>query len=327
MMKRYLSISQQIHHLIADKDVDPASLEESYFKEKTYLDLVTPYTDLISVGRDSEGKHKYPPSVSFERFLECNRIDDAISSSLRHSLGLFEKSFKSFIADSLCKKMHDAGDTQTKDFSWIEEYIEGRPAFDLISLDKELRRGIIRPLPSEDAKIARRKGVLDELRKESCNPNPSNLMAKHYLTKYGYIPMFVLVHMLSMGELLTIFEMLPMGDRIVFVRFYLRNSRHRIDGIFLDRMVREFKTLVIIRNITNHYEPIFPFILNYQEHRFSDLLNMLGKLRRHCARCVSSSEIIYNQLTGFPFAASSYSSSFAKRIEDVVRAISHPSER
>lgn len=322
MNKEYLTIQKQIDHLVNDKNIDRATIQESYFKEQTYLDLVNPYSDIVSIGRDPETKnHVYEKLESFDKFIECNHIDDSICCFLRHALGAFEKSFKSFLMNIYCKKMCDEGDVQVKDYSWIERYKRNEDVFDLVPLGYQHYRGATVVLDSTDGKYLKRIEVLDEILAESQNPNPSNLMAKHYLNKYGYIPMFVVVHTLSLGKLLSLFDMLPLDDKISFIRFYFNDDNKKVDGMHVDKIEKDFKTLVIIRNITNHYEPIFPFILNYHQNSFKSLLDVLSALKNHYSRCLTLSKVSFDDLHHFSFDSNSYSSPKIERIHKVIDAI------
>lgn len=45
--KEYKTIDEQIKYLIESKKVDPSTIDRNAFNERTYLSLITPYTDLV----------------------------------------------------------------------------------------------------------------------------------------------------------------------------------------------------------------------------------------------------------------------------------------
>lgn len=321
MDKEYLTIQRQIDHLVNDKGLDRTTIQDSFFEEKTYLDLVNPYSDIISIGRDPSNNHIYNNNESFDKFIECNRIDDSISSFLRQALGAFEKSFKSFLMNVYCQKMYDAGDLQAKDYSWIDTYKAGGSVFGLLDLNIDLQGGFPRTLNPDDKKMKKRIETLEEIKGESQKAKPSNLMAQHYLAKYGYIPMFVVIHTLSFGGLLALFEMLPLNDRITFFRYYYGDKTKRIDGIHADKILDDIRTLIIMRNIVNHYEPFFPFVFNYYNNRFKGLIDLIIVLKNHYKRCKTVSDVCFNDLAHISFGPNSYSSSKIDKIHKIVDAI------
>ena len=320
MSKRYLSIQEQMDHLVADKNIDESSLKERYFKEKTYLDLVSPYTDLIAKDRDKEtGDHIYEEKESFQKFLECGYIDDALSCFLRHAIGSFEKSLKSFLMNSYCKKMRDAGDTLAMNYEWIADYKDNKEVLGLMPMNTLLYKGAEVLSLEDDPEVQRRIEALDEILKRSQEDEPSNLMAKHYRQKYRYIPMFVVIHTLSLNKLLTLFKMLPVSDRVDFIKFYLDDYKGKTDAKRVCNLEEEFKRLIIIRNIVNHYEPIFPFILNYYDHNMQELEVTLQRLKNHYERCETKSGLDFRQLQNISFKGNSYSNIKIKKVKIILR--------
>ena len=317
MKKQYQDIEAQITNLVKNKNVMPETIDRRCFGEKTYLDLITPYSDLIAIGRTPSGKHIYPEHVDFAEYLEWNRIDFAICHYLHVLIGCFEKTLKNFLMHTYCKKMKASGDRRVNDYSWIDRYCSGEAVFDLPLIHQRISNGKIGALDKEE--IRRRVDALGKLKSFTKDPRNS-VIARHFKGKYGYVPMFVAIHGLSFGELVKLFEMLPRGDKMIL----MRQIHCSPDRVFTDSQIGKFQRgmarIRIIRNIINHYEPIFPFFKNYDMDSFNSLTSVLAKLKQHYVRSASYPLISFGvQIMGQ--AKNSYSVEFHRKIEMVVAAL------
>ena len=284
MKKQYQNIGAQIKNLEVNKHVDKSTIVFKCFDEKTYLDLITPYSDLIAIGRDEKEKHIYPEHVDFNEYLEYNKIDTAICNYLHILIGCFEKMMKNFLMHKYCSKMKKNGDRQTKEFGWTKKYRKGYKVFDLLKIDEVFANGRIEKSKKEI--IERREKVLEVLDSSSCTPS-RNYIIQHYQEKHGYVPMFVVIHSLSLGQLLTLFSMLSQDDKNELVCIFNGTSGKRYTDSAIEKFEKDALRIQVIRNIINHYEPIFPFIKNTEFRTFNSLTNQLEKLKNFYKRSVS----------------------------------------
>lgn len=75
--------------------------------------------------------------------------------------------------------------------------------------------------------------------------------------------MFVAVHSLSLGQLLTLFGMFNQEDKKELLRVFNGGSAEkRYSDAAIEKFGKDAIRIQVIRNIINHYEPIFPFIKN-----------------------------------------------------------------
>ena len=147
-----------------------------------------------------------------------------------------------------------------------------------------------------------------------------NSIAHHFKDKYGYIPMFVAIHGLTLGELTTLFEMLSRDDKMVFMRQIYSSPGKVFTDSQIGKFQRGMAKVRMIRNIINHYEPIFPFIKNHEMNSFSSLTSVLTRLKELYSRSASYPLVPLDvQITGQ--AKNSYSVDFHKKIEMVVAAL------
>lgn len=318
MKKQYQNIGAQIVNLEKNKNVDKTTVSFPCFGEKTYLDLITPYSDLIALGRDENGKHIYPPQVDFAEYIEYNQIDYAICNRLQLLIGAFEKMMKNFLMHKFCEKMKNDGDKQVKDFSWTNRYVRGSQIFDLLKIDEVFEGGMIKTADSNV--IGRRKGVLKTIREMGKSPSKNNIV-EHYKNKYHYVPMFVAVHSLTLGQLLTLYGMLSQSDKNELLCIFNGTSlTKRYSDAAIEKFEKDALRVQVIRNIINHYEPIFPFIQNTEYLTFASLTALLEKLKNYYNRCVSYLPSSFNVTKTF-MSRNSYSYEFHIKIEKVLKSL------
>lgn len=317
MKKQYQTIGAQIVNLEKNKNVDKTTINLRCFDEKTYLDLITPYSDLIAIGRDAKNKHIYPTNVSFDEYLEYNRIDTSICNYLQLIIGCFEKMMKNFLMHAYCSKMKNDGDKQVKDFSWVNRYLRRGRVFDLLKINEVFSGGSIQP--AGPSIIGRRKKVLKTLSSMSTSSS-KNHMVQHYQSKYGYVPMFVAIHSLTLGQLLTLFSMLSQNDKNELVCIFNGTSGKRYPDSSIEKFEKDALRIQVIRNIINHYEPIFPFIQNTEMKTFGSLTDLFEKLKENYKRSVSYHPHSFTTIKTLT-SRNSYSLEFHIKIERVLNSL------
>ena len=316
MRKKYKTIDEQISVLKMIKNVDATTIDRHCFLEKSYIDLVTPFTDLIATNRDCVGKHIYDASINFHEYIELNILDFSIASALQMLIGCFEKQLKAFLSHIYCKKMKDNGDKYAKDFSWTSSYKRNSQVFDLLKLKKVCINGVIN---DADAKvIERRKELLNEIL--NANKSSTNYLIKHYVNKYGYAPLFVVVHTLSLGKLLTLFGMLNNKDKNEFLCIINNNEGKRYSDSHIFKFEKDMLRIHVMRNIVNHYESIFPFFQNTKSANFGSLVDLIETLKRNFDNCKTREPYSFSFVKKSK-SRSAYSKDFHLKIEKIIEVL------
>lgn len=317
MKKQYQNIKSQITNLKTNKHVDETTIISNCFNEKTYLDLINPYSDLISIGRDENNKHIYSDNIDFNEYLEYNKIDYAVCNRLHVLIGCFEKMMKNFLMHKYCEKMKASGDRQVKDYSWVDSYISGSATFDLVNINKVFSGGSLHNADSN--LINRRKEVLKHIKKLNTTSSENNIV-NHYQDSYHYVPMFVAIHSLTLGQLLSLFSMLKQDDKNELVCIFNGTSSKRYSDTQIEKFEKDAIRIQVIRNIVNHYEPIFPFIKNTETRTFSSLTDLLKKLvsfyKRTSSYYVEEFDVIKTYRS-----RNDYSFDFHLKIEKVIESL------
>ena len=317
-MKQYKSFEELINTLINEKNINASTIKPVCFLERNFIDLVTPYSDLLAEGRDSEtNKHIYPKNIDFNDYLIFNKIDSEISKCLHILISCFEKQFKTFLIDTYCQKMKNLGDVETKDFSWCKKYIHSQTIFDLVPYRKTHSNGILVQANSDT--IKRRKSLLEKLQCLS-KKQSTNFMVAHYQIKYKFVPMYIAIHTLTFGELNTLFSMLPQSDQIRFMQLFFSNPKKIYSPIEIDKFQNKVTRIQIIRNIVNHYEPITPFILNTNDNEVYSLTSLLKELKTNYKCSLSFNTYEFNPPQK-PNSKSKYSMPFHKKLWKVIDSL------
>ena len=317
MKKKYQNIGAQIVNLETNKNVDKTTINFRCFYEKTYLDLITPYSDLIAIGRNENGKHLYPSAVTFNEYVEYNLIDSSICNCLHVLISAFEKMVKNFLMHKYCLKMKNSGDAQVKDYSWVNKYCRGSQVFDLLTINEQLVNGVIGSA-SQDV-IDRRKKVLKTIAKLNTTSTKNNITV-HYQQKYGYVPMFVAVHSLTLGQLLTLFGMLSCDDKNELLCIFNNTKGKRYPDTAIEKFEKDAVRIQVIRNIVNHYEPIFPFIQNTEFKTFGSLTSLLEKLKNYYKNTITFAPYSFTVRKNY-ISKSAYSLEFHLKVEKVINAL------
>ncbi len=318
MDKNYLTIAEQIEYLKEHKHLTDDELIKKSLNDISYINLITPYSRLIAIDKVDE-KYVYEENLSFAKYIECSRIDDGISCCLRSYIGRLEKRLKSFIADYYSNKMKMNGDLCAKNFSWIDSYLKGNSELDLLLLFVVHKSGTYDSASDEVAE--NRKKVLEEIKNFVGSKNFDNYLCNHWLTKYGYVPMYVIVQKLSLNSLITLFCMIDYKDKECFVGELLNKDKRRVTYEEICQIEKNLSQIRIIRNIVNHYEPIIPFILDKTDQTFPAFKTIVSHLKNYYDRSELCCNINIVGLDFISFDKSSLTSKNINRINSIISII------
>lgn len=308
--KRYCSRSELIDYLINNKNIDVNSLPSVVFEEKTYASLISPYTCLTATGIDSLTKKKtYDSPTDFGAFLECNIIDATISQCLYSYISVFEKRLRNFVIETLCSKLASIGDDECRDMTPIQNYLNGNPLFDFIMVDGspslDTRRIKANSISNQELKntelnviqdihnkiISKRRSAFNTLLSSvDVNKVKKSSLDQHYIDSYGFIPLYIGMHSLTLGELLSIYSVFSLSDKNIFMRGYYRNPTHTYSDNDAYKFESRIKRINDIRNVIAHNEPIFPLIIN--DKRINSLASIFEKMKDNYNSALCKSPIV-----------------------------------
>lgn len=256
--KQYVPFSDLIEMLKEDKNINVLTLKEKIFKERSYVSIINPYKDYLCLKRGN--MHRvYPNDLDFKYFKKFIEIDDFISTRLNIYIKCFEQALTAYLATTMSDKMLKLGNVHCNDYSLFQELLSDQKN-QLDMLDIYHRYQNTKIVKGNDLVIKKNREVVEKiimLGQKKLNMN--NYLYQHYKKNHTSIPIWVILHQLTLGELQAIFNLLKLKDRVAFVN---NVYRQRKNNQFVSAFSNKINYIRILRNNINHYEPIIPFINN-----------------------------------------------------------------
>lgn len=273
--KQYVPFSELIEMLKEDKNISVLTLKEKIFKERSYVSIINPYKDYLCLKR-GDMHRVYPNDLDFKYFKKFIEIDDFISTRLNIYIKCFEQALTAYLATTMSDKMLKLGNVHCNDYSLFQELLSDQKN-QLDMLDIYHRYQNTKIVKGNDLVIKKNREVVEKiimLGQKKLDMN--NYLYQHYKKNHTSIPIWVILHQLTLGELQIIYNLLKLKDRVAFVN----NIYHqRKNNQFVSSFSNKINYIRILRNNINHYEPIIPFIQNLssleEQKRLISLIKLL----------------------------------------------------
>lgn len=274
--KQYLNEFELCEHLRLQKNILDIFENRKLIQERSYASSITPYKRIFATGINHHGKLIYQESVYSSNYLKLIQIDDQFGSKFSILIGRFERKLKLQIIDRICLIMNESGDPYcVKYIDKFKSVIENQSSaqtnsmpYNFIAMvETYTKSGRIRLNNSSSSRI----NLMTKLINHGANKtHAKSTLIRHYQNKYDIVPFWLLAQILSFGELGILFGLLSDQDR-----FYITYTMIGKDRLyFKDVLVfeRQIERIRILRNIINHYEPVFPFFMNCKDLNIFKLL-------------------------------------------------------
>ena len=296
-MKPYMNNEDLINELVIHKNINRESIPEDIFNERGYTTLVSPYKRLICINFDTlRHEYIYKENGDFAEYINLARIDDFISNKFSMYIECFEKQFKTYVAEKLSEKLKNTN-LSCNDYCELSQLSSCLPSieriqhccnisqlnchfrcYDLLYFDK-MYNSNMREIQANKNIIANRKRALDAiLRLNTTQGFSSNMLIQHNFNKGTIPPMWGIVHTLSLGDVLALYNMLKIQDRVCFCQTIYK--KQNISYREINALSSNINFIRKIRNNINHYEPLIPVLLKYQnEGKEETIFNILQILK------------------------------------------------
>ncbi len=314
MNKEYKNIDEQINYLVTNKKINRLTIDKDFLRKYSYLSVVTPFTDLIAIGRSSNNEHMYIDNGSFSSFMNMYEIDNQICNMLRVLIGEFEKNLKSYLSDVYCSKLHALKSTNCSDYSVFENYYQSLSnELNLIDINKEYNDKGKMSNSSENV-VKKRIDVFKKIVELGNFSNgKNNGILKHYKNK-GYLPFWVVIHSLTLSDLIQLFDVLDKSTKISFL-ILLNPEKGNYNYRDINRYLRKFISLNIVRNVVNHYEPITPLITNMEKNVFENLLDAIKLVKVNLTTTYTSS------ISNMQLISNDYNKNKINKIKEIINVL------
>ncbi len=310
MEKIYKNVDERIEYLETNKRIIVKKQHRSIIEERSYTSLINPYKELFSYGINEKGKRIYAKNTDFEKILKIIKIDEEFSTVMYKYIGSFEKRFKNLLSTELCEKYLEGKErdiTCTKYVQDIEDFINSSNNYKLpkfasnypYTLTKE---GFIK----DNYNLEIKKNLLLHIKElgkgidASGNQLKSNKLIAHYLESQKTVPLWVIPNVLTLGELKILFSMLDSGSqKKIAAKFYNIDEYSKISLRKLLSFSGLIENIRRIRNVVNHYEPLFPLLVEktkYSKNITGSQIYATFKLLENTYNIFSLGTISYSNL-------------------------------
>ena len=214
-MKEYKNSDELLKYIIS-KGISVNNEEDALNKIKTYsyYSIINTYNDVLK-----NTNNEYEKNVSFDEVYALFEFDKNLRSIfLKYSLEI-EIILKSLLAETISSRYG------------IKEYLIKE------NFDDTINETIV----TESINV-----INEEINKQ----NGKHEAITHYIDKYGFVPPFVLIKILTLGELSKLYAMLKQSDRQSISKNFKLS----------DKVLRQIIiNMTMIRNICAHNDRLFSF--------------------------------------------------------------------
>lgn len=214
-MKQYKSPEELLEYLIskgvAVYDKDDA-LEK--LKKYSYYSIINSYKDIFK-----DFNNNYKGDVSFDEIYALYEFDKNIRTIFLKYILEIETIIKSLLAEIISSNYG------------VINYLT------VDNFDDTIDKLIIQEF-------------IDKIKEEINKQNGKHEAVTHYINKYGFVPPFVLIKILTLGELSRMYTMLKQSDRQGISKTFK----------ITDKLLKQImKNITMVRNICAHNDRLFSF--------------------------------------------------------------------
>lgn len=278
--KTYKTIDEQIEYLKESKKIIVDDEDRHCFEERNYISLINPYKEYFSTGRNNKGKLVYKKEANFKELINLINIDDKFAKKLYEAIGYFERKLKNVLFSEICKLYIDNKEKDIHCISYVSEIqsfitkqTELPPQFcSNFNYLYVTEKGNIKKI-IDNYNIKRKTDVLIHIYQIATNSSIdgsvledheecSNKLIRHCYKKQQIVPLWIIPNALTMGELQTLFLMLPDEPQKKIISKIMNIDTTKVSSKNVVAFAGQIEQIRKLRNIVNHYEPVLPFLMS-----------------------------------------------------------------
>lgn len=214
-MKEYKNPNELLEHIKTKGIIvldNNSTLEK--IKKYSYYSIINSYKDVFK-----NSDNEYNEGVSFDEIFALYEFDKNLRLIFLKYILEIEINIKSILSEVI------SANYGIKDYLIVKNYDE--------TIDETLIQESI-----------------DKIQDEINKQNGKHTAITHYINKYGFVPPYVLIKILTLGELSKLFTMLKQIDR------QLVSKEFKISDKLLKQIM---KNMTLVRNICAHNDRLFSF--------------------------------------------------------------------
>lgn len=217
MSKEFKTIDEQIEILKRRQLIIDESKAREIFRDNNYYYLINGYKDLF-LDENSE-EEKYKNNANLEEIFALYKFDSELRSTFLKYILMIERRIDTYIAYEFSKQYGE------------KEYL----------IESNFNNN-----KTNNSKI---KSLIADINfNTSMQIRNSNKMLSHYIRKYGYIPLWVLIRIITFGQISKFYDLMKQQDQ---------NKVAKKFGVREKELKTYIHNLAIIRNICAHDEKLY----------------------------------------------------------------------
>ncbi|QVK08698.1 Abi family protein [Mycoplasma mycoides] len=202
-------------------------------KQENYYNIVNGYKDLFLKNTLNDKEDVFVENTTFDELYSLFLFDRELRSILLKYILIFERDFKTTIAYNFSKKYNK--DNRIDSYLYPENYKDNY--IEVLEFISIVNKTIVAKSEKTD-------------------------YIKHYINQYGHIPLWIVVNILSFGNMVYMFRILKDEDKNKIMLFYinrfLQQDNKKTDLWFReDSFISLLKILNIVRNVCAHEERMY----------------------------------------------------------------------
>ena len=217
MEKEFKTIEEQIEILKNRNLIVDEIQAKKVFKENNYYYVINGYKDLFI--DKSKSEETYIQNVNLNEIYSLYKFDIDLRIIFLQYILLLERKLDTYIAYEFSKKYGHKDYLMEKNF------------------DNTKKNNMKIPKLIHDINT----NMMEQL-------NNGNKMLKHYINQYGYVPLWVLIKILTFGQVSKFYALMKQTDQNIIAKNFLVREKNL--KIYINN-------LAIIRNICAHDEKLF----------------------------------------------------------------------
>ncbi|KEZ20564.1 Abi family protein [Mycoplasma capricolum subsp. capricolum] len=202
-------------------------------KQENYYNIVNGYKDLFLKKSLDNSQDIFIENTNFDELYSLFLFDRELRSILLKYILIFERDFKTTIAYNFSKKYNR--NNKIDSYLYPENYKDNY--IDVLNFISTINQTIVS-------------------KSEKTN------YIKHYIKQYGHAPLWVVVNILSFGNMVYMFRILKDDDKNNIILFYVnrfleQNNKENNLWFRSDSFLSLLKILNIVRNVCAHEERMY----------------------------------------------------------------------
>lgn len=218
MNKEFKTIEEQIDILKERNLIINEEKAKEIFRDNNYYYLINGYKDLF-LDKNSE-EEKYIEGATLEEIFALYKFDSELRSAFLKNILKIERRMDTYIAYEFSRQYGEQNYLIGTNFNNSSKISDSR----IKSLIADINSNI------------------------SAQVRNGNKMLSHYLTQYGYIPLWVLIRIITFGQISKFYDLMKQQDQ---------NKVAKKFGVREKELKTHIHNLAIIRNICAHDEKLY----------------------------------------------------------------------